>query len=119
MFALVAPTVAGVTDSDGNPIEVAEKIDGGPSVLFDAVAVVVSADEAAHIAALPGARDFVSDAHAHKKLVVYLDASAEVFAAAGIDVDGAGYQRLDGTRKSADAFVQACRSVRAWDRDIG
>ena len=46
MLAVVAPTVEGMTDSDGDAIDVAEKIDGGPSVLFDAVAVVLAEDRA-------------------------------------------------------------------------
>ncbi len=119
VVAIVAPTVEGMTDSEGNAIDVAEKIDGGPSVLFDAVAVIVAPDEAASIAALPGARDFVSDAHAHKKFVAYSAAATDVFVAAGVEADGtAGYQQLDSTRKAADSFIEMCRNVRAWDRDI-
>ncbi len=119
VVAIVAPTVEGMTDSEGSAIDVAEKIDGGPSVLFDAVAVIVAPDEAASIAALPGARDFVSDAHAHKKFVGYSAAATDVFVAAGVEADGAaGYQQLDSTRKAADSFIEMCRNVRAWDRDI-
>ncbi len=119
VVAIVAPTVEGITDSEGSAIDVAEKIDGGPSVLFDAVAVIVAPDEVASIAALPGARDFVSDAHAHKKFVAYSAAATDVFVAAGVEADGAaGYQELDNTRKAADSFIEMCRHVRAWDRDI-
>jgi catalase len=119
MFAVVAPTVEGVTDSEGNPIDVAEKIDGGPSVLFDAVAVVVAPEQADAIAAHPGAKDFVSDAHVHKKFVAYTAAVDALFAGAGVQVDDApGYHHLDGSRKTADAFIAMCRGVRAWDRTI-
>lgn len=119
-MSIVAPTREGITDSEDYAVEVAEKIDGGPSVLFDAVAVVLAADRADDIAALPGAKDFVSDAHAHQKFVAYTDAAETLFAAAAVEHDSApGYHRLDGTRKTADAFVQACRQVRARDRAIG
>jgi catalase len=91
-----------------------------PSVLFDAVAVVLATDHAEEIAALPGAKDFVSDAHAHQKLVAYTDGAAALFAAAAVDHEsGPGYQRLDGSRKTADEFIQTCRQVRAWDRAVG
>ncbi len=117
--SFVAPTVEGVTDSDGEQIEIAEKIDGGPSVLFDAVAVVVAADQTDIVAAMPGAQDFVSDAHAHQKFVAYNDAAQAIFDAAAVPVaDASGYHVLDGTRKNAGAFIATCRGVRAWDRDV-
>jgi catalase len=119
-MSIVAPTVEGITDSDGAVVDVAEKIDGGPSVLFDAVAVVVAADRADEIAALPGAKDFVSDAHAHQKFVAYDDSAAALFAAAAVEHGTApGYQRLDGSRRTADEFIATCRQVRAWDRAVG
>ena len=100
-------------------IEVAEKIDGGPSVLFDAVAIVLAADRADEIAGHPGAKDFVIDAHAHQKFVAYNEAATMLFTSAGVDIDEApGYVRLDGSRKTADAFIATCREVRAWDRPI-
>ena len=51
-----------MTTSDGKRVAAKQKIDGGPSVLYDAVAVLVSdaaVDALAHNAA---AKDFVSDA---------------------------------------------------------
>jgi catalase len=118
-FAVVAPTVEGVADSEGKAIEVAEKIDGGPSVLFDAVAVVLASAHADEIAVHSGAKDFVSDAHAHKKFVAYNDAALTVFESANVNIEDApGYHRLDGSSKTADAFIATCREVRAWDRQI-
>jgi catalase len=116
MVELVAATREGVSDSDGNSLQIAEKIDGGPSVLFDAVAVVTTEEGASKLAAMPPARDFVSDAHAHGKFVAHVDAAAAIFDSAGVDTGAAGYTSLDGTRKNADAFIESCRSVRAWDR---
>ena len=42
LVELIAPKVGGVTASDGSWIEAQHMIDGGPSVLFDAVAVLAS-----------------------------------------------------------------------------
>jgi len=117
---LVATTRMGVTDSKGNDLEIAEKIDGGPSVLFDAVAVLVTEDCADVLAAMPPAQDFVSDAHAHGKFIAYTAAAAPVFEAAGInqDDDPAGYIDLANDAKSAGRFIEMCRSIRAWNRTI-
>ena len=40
VLELVAPKIGGVTLSDGTPVPAKQKIDGGPSVLYDAVAVL-------------------------------------------------------------------------------
>jgi len=40
---IVAPTVGGVTASDGKAIPAKQKINGGPSVLYDAIVVIPSA----------------------------------------------------------------------------
>jgi catalase len=83
-----------------------QKIDGGPSVLYDAVAVLASAEGAALLAAHAPAKDFVNDAHAHCKFVAYVTAAAPLFEAVGLvvsdDDDGGaivgddGYVALDG-----------------------
>ena len=115
---LVATTVQGVSSSAGDSLDIDEKIDGGPSVMFDAVAIVVTEEGAARLAAMPPARDFVSDAHAHGKFVAYSAAAVALFEAAGVDGENAaGYTLLDGSKKNATAFIEQCRSVRAWDRD--
>ncbi len=44
MAEIIAPHVAGAKLSDGNMMEADEKIDGGPSVVYDAVAVVMGED---------------------------------------------------------------------------
>src|SRR5690242_7631119 len=59
---LIAPAVGGVTTSDGAAVAADEKIDGAPSVLYDAVVVLTDPDGAAALAELPPARDFVNDA---------------------------------------------------------
>ncbi len=46
MIEFVAPTAGRVTASDGSSIDADHKVDGGPSVLFDAVAILPSADGA-------------------------------------------------------------------------
>jgi len=117
-MALVAPTISGVVDSDGNELAVDEKIDGGPSVLFDAVALVLSADGAEQLSTQPAAHDFVTDAHVHCKFVG-LGPNAEVLLlAAGLNDSrrDAGYVDVGSTQKSSAAFVDALAALRYWDR---
>jgi catalase len=114
----VAPKIGGVTDSDGTRHPADQKIDGGPSVLYDAVAVLVSDEGAAQLGGHAPALDFVRDAHAHCKFVAYDGAALTLFEAAGIaDQLDEGYIELDGSRSSADSFIDTCASLRFWDRE--
>ncbi len=113
---LIAPQVGGVTDSGGTLHPADEKVEGGPSVLFDAVAVLPSKDGASVLAKMPAARDFVADAVAHCKFVGYAAAAAPLFEKAGVaDAIDEGFVSMN---KPADAaaFIAACRKLRFWDR---
>lgn len=115
-IAIVAPRIGGVSASDGTWVAADEKIDGGPSVVFDAVAVLASRDGIGELLAKPEARDFVADAFAHCKFVAFDEAAWPLFEKAGIadEVDDG----VIGLEKPADAaaFVKACRALRFWER---
>ena len=116
VLELVAPKVGGVTASDGTTIPAQQKVNGGPSVLYDAVAVLPSAEGAALLACEATARDFVNDAFAHAKFIAYAETAKPLFEKAGvIDMDG-GFIAL---KRPADAagFIEACRRVRFWERE--
>jgi catalase len=113
---IVAPTVGGVTGSDGKTVSARQKINGGPSVLYDAVAVLSSAAGAALLAREATARDFVNDAFAHAKFIAYSEAAKPLFEKAGVmEMDG-GFVPL---KSAADAkgFLAACRKLRFWERE--
>lgn len=115
-LAVVAPTIGGVKASDGTHIPADEKIDGGPSVLFDAV-VLVTADTGMEQLAQHGpARDFVNDAFAHCKFIGYTKAALPLFRSAGLDnkLDG-GCIAFDATGDAAD-FLHSCKQLRYWKR---
>jgi len=117
---LVASTRMGIADSNEKALEIAEKIDGGPSVLFDAIVVLVTDEGASELAAMPPAQDFVSDAHAHGKFVGYTPSARPLFEAIGIDpvANPAGYIELDDSPNTAAKLIEMCRGIRAWDRTI-
>ena len=113
---LIAPEVGGIQDSAGTWRDVDEKLEGGPSVLFDAVVVLPSKAGAETLMQLPAARDFVADATAHRKFIGYSAAASSLFERAG--VAGAmdeGFLPLNQAGE-ATAFVSVCRKLRFWDR---
>ncbi|HEY1282786.1 MAG TPA: catalase-related domain-containing protein, partial [Acidimicrobiales bacterium] len=115
MVEVVAPTVGGVALTDRSTLTADHAVPGGPSVLFDAVAALVSADGAALMATDPAAKDFVSDAYAHAKFVAHAPGAAALLQAAGVEPD-AGFVELR-TPGDAKRFVELCRSLRYWDRE--
>jgi catalase len=119
MMELVAPTVGGVTASDGSVLAAHHQVDGGPSVLFDAVAVLPGEEGILGLTKLPPARDFVSDAYAHYKFVGFSAPAAKLFAKVGLpeDLDD-GFLTLDGADE-VPAFVAALAKLRFWDRPDG
>ena len=113
---VVAPTIHGVTTSDGSVLAADEKIDGGPSVLFDAVALLMTDNEADTLASHGPARDFVNDAFAHCKFIGYNKAARTLLKSAGLEekVD-AGCLTLDTTEQAAN-LVEQCQTGRYWQR---
>jgi catalase len=112
MVEVISPAIGGATASDGSMIEGKQKIGGGPSVLYDAVAVIASEAGVKTLLSNPSAKDFVSDAFAHLKFIGYVEATLPLFEKAGIAID-------DGVISIADngaAFVTACRRLRNWSR---
>jgi catalase len=116
LLELVAPTVGGIAGHDGDRIPADQSVAGGPSVLYDAVALLPSREGAAQLAADPAARDFVTDAVAHQKYVGHVDGAAPLLEAAGVagSVDE-GFVPLSDAG-SVDVFLQACRRLRHWER---
>jgi catalase len=117
MLAVVAPRVGGVKDNKGGLIKGDDKIAGGPSVLFDAVVLLTSAEGAECLAGIPAARDFVSDAFSHCKFIGYVPAASPLFQKTGLaDKLDAGCVALDGPQ-AIGSFLKKCHEVRFWERE--
>lgn len=105
--------------SDGSTLIANQKIDGGPSVLYDAVAIILSEDGADIMSADSAARDFASDAFAHCKFIAYSPEALALFESIGL-----GDKLDDGCIAVSDpvdagAFLQACADLRFWAREAG
>jgi catalase len=118
-FQIVAPTVGGVVTDDGALLPADHRVDGGPSVLFDAVIIAPSAAGAHKLALEAPAVNFVRDAYGHLKVIAYTPEAAPLFVKGGIsdatpDTD-AGLISL--AISGPDDFVAAASAGRIWGRE--
>ncbi|MGZ8999007.1 MAG: catalase-related domain-containing protein, partial [Allosphingosinicella sp.] len=118
VWEVIAPKIGGVQLDNGTAVAAKHKIDGGPSVLFDAVAILPSADGATVLAKDAASKDFVSDAFGHCKYIGFGVNARTLFEAARLpaDLDG-GFIPL-AKAKDAAAFVKICRELRFWPREM-
>jgi catalase len=114
---IVAPTVGGIVGADGSKIKANYNLEGGPSVLFDAVAVLASESTGRELARLPPARSFVTDAFTHCKFIGYGDGAMPLFEATNLaSMMDDGFIQLRG-ESDVRALLQSCRKLRLWDRE--
>lgn len=111
---LVAPKIGGASDAGGTLHPAKQTIAGGPSVLYDAVVLLVSEDEAPRLGKDAAARDFVADAFAHAKFIGHSPEAEALLEGAGVTPD-AGCMRLEAG--GAAEFIGLCRDLRYWPRE--
>jgi catalase len=116
---IIAPTIYGVTSATGELIAADHKIDGGPSVLFDAVAILPSDAGGAKLALEAAAVNFLRDAFSHLKVIGYLPAAAPLFVKGGVndaapDTDPGLIAFPSAT---VNDFVTAASAGRIWGRE--
>jgi catalase len=113
---VVAPTVYGVMDHAGQRIDAQQQLEGGPSVLYDAVVLLLGEAGRAPLLEHPAARQFVADAFAHCKFIGYTPAARELLDAAGVgdrlDAGCFALSKLD----DLGPFLDACGQLRYWAR---
>ena len=104
---IITPEVGGVVLSDKSKIAGNQNIDGAPSVLYDAVAVLLGKEKIEKFAKKPELRDFLSDAFAHfnvfKKIGLYED------------LDG-GCMKIK-SKEDVEKFAIQCGELRFWARE--
>jgi catalase len=117
-FEIIAPKVGGAKASDGSWIEADQMIDGGPSVLYDAIALLPAAAAIDDLVQESTARDFVADAFAHCKFIGYVEAAVPLLQKVGIaeaDHDE-GFIQLSSSKDAAH-FVGELGKLRVWGRE--
>lgn len=115
--ALIAPKVGGVTASDGSWVPAQFMIDGGPSVLFDAIALLPAKAAMDDLLQEATARDFVADAFQHCKFIGHVADAFPLLEKAGIaDKLDEGVIELPG-EGGLSAFVAELGKLRLWARE--
>ncbi len=108
---IVAPKVGGAKLADGSRLAADGQLAGTPSVMFDAVAVVLSAEGAAMLGKEAAAIDWVRDAFGHLKAIAIDQGGQALLQAAGVEVDHGVVNAAN-----AAAFI-AVAKIRQWDRE--
>ena len=112
-FEIVAPRIGGAKASDGSLIEADQMIGGGPSVLYDAVALLPSQAAIDDLGRELTARDFVADAFAHCKFIGYVNAAVRLFEKAGVAAQDFDDGCIPiGSAKQATSFVEGLSKLR-------
>lgn len=109
---IVAPKIGGVRLKDGKTLPADGQLAGSPSVLFDAVAIVLSEDGCAQMLKEGAAVDFTKDAFGHLKAIGHTAEAQPLLDKAGVEPD-AGVIDLS---KAPKSFLAPART-RQWDRE--
>jgi catalase len=108
---IVAPKVGGAKLADGSLLAADGQLAGTPSVLFDAVAVILSDEGANKLSMESAAIDFVRDAFGHLKAIAVDKDGQMLLKAANVGKDAGVVDCSD-----IDAFIAAAKT-RQWDRE--
>ena len=108
---LIAPKVGGAKLADGSVRKADGQLAGTPSQLFDAVAMVLTADGAAMLAKEGAAVDFVANAFGHLKAIGASDGAKALLDKANVEKDA-------GVTGLGNDFIAAAK-LRHFDREPG
>jgi catalase len=108
---IIAPKVGGAKLAGGTLLEADGQLAGTPSVFFDAVAVILSAEGAALLGGEAAALDFCGDAFGHLKAIAADGGGEALLTAAGVEPDAGVFAATD-----VDAFIAAAKT-RQWARE--
>ncbi|CAH1070367.1 catalase [Candidatus Nitrotoga sp. 1052] len=108
---IIAPKVGGTKLADGSMLAVDGQLAGTPSVLFDAVAVILSDKGAKALSTESAAIDFVRDAFGHLKALAVDKGGQALLKIANVGQDAGVVDTND-----TNAFIAAAKT-RQWDRE--
>jgi len=108
---LIAPKVSGVRLADGSSQAADGQLAGSPSVLFDAVALILSEEGAQTLSRESAAVDFVRDAFAHLKAIAVDQGGRTLLQAANVTADAGVVESYDPA-----GFIAAAKT-RQWERE--
>ncbi|AQR61287.1 catalase HPII [Brevundimonas sp. LM2] len=109
---IIAPKVGGAVLEDETILKADRQLAGAPSVLFDAVALVLAGGATAQLLKEAAAIDFIRDAFGHLKAIGFTPEAQPLLDKAGVEPDDGVIDLSGGTD---DWVVQA--ATRQWDRE--
>ncbi|MBS4044855.1 MAG: catalase [Alphaproteobacteria bacterium] len=115
MVEIIAPKIGGAKMANGSMVAAHHTISGGPSVLFDAVVLLLSAEGVKQLVREAAAVAWVHDAFSHLKVISHVAAAKPLMDKAGVEPDD-GIVALEGTG-GTKAFIAAAKQHRIWDRE--
>ena len=114
---VITPEIGGVNLDDGSAVAGNQMIGGGPSVLYDAVALVFGSETGEELTQKPEACDFLADAFAHCKFIALTPEALPLAKKVGVsDLPDEGVTQLDNS-KSVSEFVSLLGQLRLWKRE--
>jgi catalase len=108
---IVAPKVGGAKLADGSMMSADGQLAGTPSVLFDAIAIILSDEGAKALSLESAAVDFVRDAFGHLKAIAADKGAQELLKTANI-----GHDTSVVSANGVSVFLAAAKT-RQWDRE--
>lgn len=110
-FKIIAPHIGEVALSDKSMLKVDGQLAGTPSIMFDAVALILSADAVGMLLKEAAAIDFVRDAFGHLKAIAFNADAKPLLDKAGVEADAGVVDAGD-----SKGFIGAAKT-RQWDRE--
>jgi catalase len=107
----IAPKIGDAKLSDGSMLKVDGQLAGTPSVIFDAVAIILSSEGAKKLSSEAAAIDFIRDAFGHLKAIAADKGGDALLKIANIGNDAGVVEAV-----KTEAFIAAAKT-RQWDRE--
>ncbi len=117
-FEIIAPTIDGIISKNDKVILVNHILEGAPSVLFDAVALLPSAQGLKNITHLPSLHSFLKDAFNHRKFIAYSKEAVPFMAKMEMDEKRDEGLICVNELGQIEHFLLLCRAIRHWARII-
>jgi catalase len=111
----IAPTISGVKLNDGTHQDAQQKIEGAPSVLYDAIILLSNEKSIKNLEKNYALREFISDAFLHMKYIGYSESTLPLFQNINLPKLDAGFVCLKKLNQ-INEFIEMCHSLRFWDR---
>jgi catalase len=114
---IISPQIGGCKLNDGTWIDANQNINGGPSVLYDAIVLLVSNKGTQALLNEPAVRDFIADAFYHLKFIAYTQEADALLEKAGILNELDEGCVLINNKSSLQDFLNKCSALRFWQRN--